>query len=190
MRQRAEKHATGSLYSICRIPVPLHVCAESRAEALTFYERSFATADVLAEGNGMYVDFSRDTVYFGQRADFYGFLAGAKIRGVKGLDRVRNLAVKCSRVGDVRRWDFDVLGGLEVIVLVAQGRERFDLGREPTLVGVDQLGSRGYNTVCDISYPFLSSFWFGISDTFASLYSPDNLGHCIPYPSSRVIYLD
>lgn len=91
---------------------------------------------LLAEGKGIYINFSRDTVYFGNRGDFYGLLTSTKLGVVPGLDKVKNLAFRGLKWGDVRRWDFDVLEQLEGITVTSQemGERRFVLGREPMLV--------------------------------------------------------
>ena len=126
--------------------------------------------DLLAEVKGIYVNFERDTVYFGRRGDFYELLASTKLGVVKGLDQVRTLAVRGSKWGDVRRWDFDALKGLEDIVLVAQdgGKRRFDLGREPTLVKGDPNTYERFEMLDNLVRNF-SEGSFPYSDRFASL---------------------
>jgi hypothetical protein len=103
---------------------------------LKYYKQSFVIPDLLVEGKGIYINFERDTVYFGNRGDFYGLLASTRLGVVIGLEKVRNLAVRGLKWGDVGKWDFDVLKELEDVVLMAQdgGKRRFDLRREPTLV--------------------------------------------------------
>ena len=105
---------------------------------------SFGTDD---EPGQVWVDFERDIVYFGARSDFYAMQAlsqdGASIVGrVKGLEKIRNLALRSRVFGETSRFNLRHFKSLKEIILVGQDRlargqpkqRTFDLGREPTLV--------------------------------------------------------
>ena len=89
-------HCT-QIYSICRIPVLLHTCRESREVALKYYALSFSITNFPPQ---IYVDFSVDTIYFGPNSDFYNTQnppvptrLGVPIPIPQDLDKIRFLAL-------------------------------------------------------------------------------------------------
>jgi hypothetical protein len=73
--------------SICRVPALLHICHESREEALKHYDLAFGMGRLPPK---ISVDFSKDITYFGPKSDFY-LAQGQKIpsRLGEGIKPVR-----------------------------------------------------------------------------------------------------
>lgn len=130
--------------SICRIPTLLHVCRESRTEALKRYQLSFGLETTrylgtLRTAPGIFIDFEKDIVFFGQKSNYSAMQLGTREGEFKGLEKVRRMAMgtQDGRGGNVvYDIDFGVLKGVKELIFVAQtGGERiFDLGKEPNLV--------------------------------------------------------
>ena len=129
--------------SICRIPPMLHACLESREIASQVYGLSLGMD---GKPGQIWVDFERDTVYFGAKSDFYVMQAlaqdGASIVGkFKGLEKIKFLALSSQVFRETSRFNLRHFRGLREIVLVGQERlvqgqpkpRVFNLGREPTL---------------------------------------------------------
>lgn len=106
-----------SPYSSAPIPAPLHVSRESRDEALNHYQLAFT--NTLTASPGIYVNFTTDTIFFGHRCDFFSLLKSARCGFLRGLNEIRYLAVAALRYREIRNWDFDILKGVQEIVLTA-----------------------------------------------------------------------
>ncbi|KAI1414360.1 hypothetical protein F5Y13DRAFT_159393 [Hypoxylon sp. FL1857] len=114
-------------YSTTQIPALLHVNAEARYEALKHYE---LTLGVEGAQPRIYIDFSRDTVFFGNSelkpecSPLWG--------STQDLDRVRRLAIVPEGGWRVLRWKKVDLNSLEKIIFV-HDTENLDLGPLPQL---------------------------------------------------------
>jgi hypothetical protein len=138
------------IWSICAIPALLHTCHESRFEARKAYEYAF---------DGVWIDFEKDTVFFGRKCNFMtALIVVGKERGFEDLGRVKWLAISMDRSWALitRFIEWELLEGLEGIVVVGE-RERFELGGRPDLrlkgVGmkeedVEWEGDGGWTVVC------------------------------------------
>ncbi|KAI1215120.1 uncharacterized protein F4807DRAFT_21665 [Annulohypoxylon truncatum] len=115
-------------YSTTQIPALLHVNAEARYEALKHYKLSLGVGNAQPR---IYVDFSRDTVFFGNSelkpecSDLWA--------STRDLDRVQRLAVVPEGAWRVLRWKKVDLNSLEKMIFV-HDTENFDLGPLPQLV--------------------------------------------------------
>ncbi|KAE9366145.1 hypothetical protein N431DRAFT_430310 [Stipitochalara longipes BDJ] len=140
-----EEEGKKEIWSIARIPAPLHACRQSRLEAMKTYSLSFGADG--EEGKG-WIDFQRDTVFFGRKCDFLVCFNTLKEdgEGIEDMVRVRWMAVSVERswVLIARHLDWERLRGLKRVVVVGVEGKRFELGRSPVLkvkevldVGVD-----------------------------------------------------
>lgn len=127
-------------------PILLRVCKESREEALRTYTAAFGRN----ENDGrVYVDFDKDTVFFGRRdklktlISHYGTLEIESIieedfMTIPSFSRIKKLAVTLNTAADLVEWDWDMLMkyALEEIVIVSlmTGGKSFKLGSSPRLV--------------------------------------------------------
>ena len=114
--------------STTQIPALLHVNTEARHEALKHYQLSLAAGEHQPR---IYVDFSRDTIFFGQSElkPECSPLWGA----TKDLVRVQRLAVVPEGAWRVLRWGQGDLNSLEKIIFV-HDTEKLRLGPTPQLV--------------------------------------------------------
>lgn len=110
-----------------QIPALLHVSAEARHEALKHYQLSLAAGEHQPR---IYVDFSRDTIFFGQSelkpecSSMWG--------ATKDLVKVQRLAVVPEGAWRVFRWGKGDLNALEKIIFV-HDTDRLLLGPTPQL---------------------------------------------------------
>ncbi|KAI0471689.1 hypothetical protein GGR56DRAFT_681937 [Xylariaceae sp. FL0804] len=116
--------------STTQIPALLHVSAEARHEALKHYRLGLGVGGAAPR---VYVDFSRDTVFFGHaelRPDCARLWAGTA-----DLARVRRLAVVPEGAWRALRWKGSAtkLDGLRRLIFVHDS-DRFSLGPLPQLV--------------------------------------------------------
>ncbi|KAI1449953.1 hypothetical protein F5Y02DRAFT_167654 [Annulohypoxylon stygium] len=115
-------------YSTTQIPALLHVNAEARYEALKHYKLSLGVGNAQPR---IYVDFSRDTVFFGNSelkpecSDLWA--------STRDLDRVQRLAVVPEGAWRVLRWKKVDLNSLEKMIFV-HDTEHFELSPLPQLV--------------------------------------------------------
>ncbi|KAI8960145.1 hypothetical protein F5Y11DRAFT_358707 [Daldinia sp. FL1419] len=115
-------------YSTAQIPALLHVNAEARYEALKHYKLSLGVGSIKPR---IYVDFSRDTLFFGNselKPECSSLWASTR-----GLDEVQRLAVVPEGAWRVLRWKKVDLNSLERIVFV-HDTEKLELGPLPQLV--------------------------------------------------------
>ncbi|KAH6682025.1 hypothetical protein B0J14DRAFT_695492 [Halenospora varia] len=87
------KHQRGfHLKSTTPVPSMLHTCSESRAIALQHYELGMGSH--LSRGR-TYIDFTKDTIYFGDVNESQGFTMASLLRDTpeKDLSKIRKLAV-------------------------------------------------------------------------------------------------
>ncbi|KAI0881067.1 uncharacterized protein GGS22DRAFT_173262 [Annulohypoxylon maeteangense] len=118
----------GTWYSTAQIPALLHVNAEARYEALKHYKLSLGVGNAQPR---IYVDFSRDTVFFGNselKPECSELWASTR-----DLDRVQRLAVVPEGAWRVLRWKKVDLNSLERMIFV-HDTENFELGPLPQLV--------------------------------------------------------
>jgi hypothetical protein len=123
-----------------RIPRPLHVCRESRTEALRHYELNFgldtsSLMDTNRECAGIYVDFEKDILFFGQAKSYSEWLWCAVPRQV--IHKVQNMALRDGcRAEPLRRIDLTLFENLKKLIFVTQPAEQreFDLGKETDLL--------------------------------------------------------
>lgn len=110
-----------------QIPALLHVNAEARHEALKRYQLSLAAGE---HAPRIYVDFSRDTIFFGQSelkpecSSLWGT--------TKDLVKVQRLAVVPEGAWRVLRWGQGDLNSLEKIIFV-HDTDKVHLGPTPQL---------------------------------------------------------
>ncbi|KAK6954133.1 hypothetical protein Daesc_004095 [Daldinia eschscholtzii] len=115
-------------YSNTQIPALLHVNAEARYEALKHYRLSLGVGGLQPR---IYVDFSRDTLFFGNselKPECSSLWASTE-----GLDQVQRLAVVPEGAWRVLRWKKVDLNSLERIIFV-HDTEKLELGPLPQLV--------------------------------------------------------
>ncbi|KAI2608589.1 uncharacterized protein GGS25DRAFT_284074 [Hypoxylon fragiforme] len=115
-------------YSTTQIPALLHINAEARHEALKHYKLS------LGVGKGqprIYVDFRRDTIFFGNSE--LKPECSALWASTKDLDQVHRLAVVPEGAWRVLRWKNVDLNSLERIIFV-HDTEKLELGPLPQLI--------------------------------------------------------
>ncbi|KAH9883489.1 hypothetical protein F4778DRAFT_36903 [Xylariomycetidae sp. FL2044] len=114
--------------SATQVPALLHVNAEARHEALKHYALSLAVGSAQPR---IYVDFSRDTLFFGHSAlrpdcsDLWS--------STRDMNKIRSLAVVPEGAWRILRWKQADLKSIEKIVFV-HDTEGLDLGSEPVLV--------------------------------------------------------
>ncbi|KAI1098949.1 hypothetical protein F4804DRAFT_101458 [Jackrogersella minutella] len=114
--------------STTQIPALLHVNAEARYEALKHYQLSLGVGSLQPR---IYVDFSRDTVFFGNselKPECSPLWASTR-----DLDRVRRLAVVPEGAWRILRWKKVDLNSLEKMIFV-HDTENLGLGPLPQLV--------------------------------------------------------
>ncbi|KAI0118568.1 hypothetical protein F4776DRAFT_259888 [Hypoxylon sp. NC0597] len=115
-------------YSTTQIPALLHVNAEARYEALKHYKLSLGVGGAQPR---IYVDFSRDTIFFGNselKPECSPLWASTQ-----DLDRVQRLAVVPEGAWRVLRWKKVDLNSLEKMIFV-HDTENLDLGPLPQLI--------------------------------------------------------
>ncbi|OTB11740.1 hypothetical protein K445DRAFT_26228 [Daldinia sp. EC12] len=115
-------------YSNTQIPALLHVNAEARYEALKHYQLSLGVGGLQPR---IYVDFSRDTLFFGNselKPECSSLWASTQ-----GLDQVQRLAVVPEGAWRALRWKKVDLNSLERIIFV-HDTEKLELGPLPQLV--------------------------------------------------------
>ncbi|KAI2470846.1 hypothetical protein F4781DRAFT_159668 [Annulohypoxylon bovei var. microspora] len=115
-------------YSTTQIPALLHVNAEARYEALKHYKLALGVGNAQPR---IYVDFSRDTIFFGNSE--LKPECSALWASTRDLDRVQRLAVVPEGSWRVLRWKKVDLNSLEKMIFV-HDTENFELGPLPQLV--------------------------------------------------------
>ncbi|KAI0596743.1 hypothetical protein F4775DRAFT_584776 [Biscogniauxia sp. FL1348] len=114
--------------STTQIPALLHVNAEARYEALKHYILSFGVG---GRQSRVYVDFSRDTVFFGH-SELKPECSSLWAR-TQGLDKIERLAVVSEGAWRVLRWKKVDLNSLQKMIFV-HDTEKVKLGPLPRLV--------------------------------------------------------
>ncbi|KAI1135186.1 hypothetical protein F5Y05DRAFT_416492 [Hypoxylon sp. FL0543] len=115
-------------YSTTQIPALLHVNAEARYEALKHYKLSLGVGSAQSR---IYVDFSRDTIFFGNSelkpecSPLWAF--------TRDLDQAQRLAVVPEGAWRVLRWKKVDLNSLEKMIFV-HDTDDLDLGPLPQLI--------------------------------------------------------
>ncbi|KAI1852391.1 hypothetical protein JX265_003842 [Neoarthrinium moseri] len=117
--------------STTQIPALLHVNAEARHEALKHYRLSLAVG---ISQPRVYVDFSRDTLFFGN-AELKPECSSLW-SATKDMDKVERLAVVPEGAWRVFRWKKIDLNGLQKMIFV-HDTEKLQLGPSPQLVEDD-----------------------------------------------------
>ncbi|KAI1376431.1 hypothetical protein F4677DRAFT_78029 [Hypoxylon crocopeplum] len=115
-------------YSTTQIPALLHVNAEARHEALKHYKLSLGAGGLQPR---IYVDFSRDTVFFGNselKPECSPLWASTR-----DLNQVQRLAVVPEGAWRVLRWKKVDLNSLEKMIFV-HDTEKLELGPLPQLI--------------------------------------------------------
>lgn len=110
-----------------QIPALLHVNAEARHEALKHYQLSLGAGEHQPR---IYVDFSRDTIFFGQSA--LKPECSSMWAATKDLVKVQRLAVVPEGAWRVLRWGKGDLNSLEKIIFV-HDTDKLRLGPTPQL---------------------------------------------------------
>ncbi|KAI1084181.1 hypothetical protein F5B20DRAFT_287240 [Whalleya microplaca] len=117
-----------SWYSTTQIPALLHVNAEARYEALKQYKISLGVGNAPPR---IYVDFSRDTLFFGNSE--LKPECSPLWTSTQGLNEVQRLAVVPEGAWRVLRWRKVELNSLEKMIFV-HGTENLELGPLPQLI--------------------------------------------------------
>ncbi|KAI2643198.1 hypothetical protein GGS21DRAFT_3382 [Xylaria nigripes] len=117
-----------SWQSTTQIPPLLHVNAEARYEALKHYALSFGVGKTEPK---VYVDFNRDTLFFGDAELISQHLSlWAK---TKDLDNIRRLATVPEGTWRILQWSQSHLDSLKKLIFVHE-TEKIKLGSLPQLV--------------------------------------------------------
>lgn len=116
-------------------PTVLHVCRESRAEALRFYEPSFSRCGFPPQ---IFVNFDRDIIYFGHKTRSDGIL---DLDGeTRDFGKIQHMAIGFSGMSRLVDWQLNKLTALNDIIMVRSmtpGRY-FKIGKSPKLVEFEQ----------------------------------------------------
>ncbi|KAI5918548.1 hypothetical protein F4810DRAFT_715348 [Camillea tinctor] len=114
--------------STTQIPALLHVSAEARYEALKHYTLSFG---VSGKQSRIYVDFSRDTIFFGH--DELKPECSSLWASTQDLNKIQRLAVVPEGAWRVLRWKKVDLSSLQKMIFV-HDTEKIKLGPLPQLI--------------------------------------------------------
>ncbi|KAH6662269.1 hypothetical protein B0J14DRAFT_610909 [Halenospora varia] len=125
----------GEGYSICAIPPTLHICRESRHEALKHYSLNFRINDDLMIGKGIYINCDTDVVYFGRKCDFYDLMHSSRLGVVGGMEKIQYFGFGERLIDQLRDFDWGVLKDLKEVIIIGneKGEKMFQLGRSPQL---------------------------------------------------------
>ncbi|RYP63188.1 hypothetical protein DL769_007045 [Monosporascus sp. CRB-8-3] len=124
----SDENAQDTWRSTTKIPVLLHVNAEARHEALKRYRLSLGAGKAQPR---IYVDFSRDTLFFGH-AELKPECAKLWA-STADLQKVQRLAIVPEGAWRVMRWQNAGMNALERIIFVHEADD-VELGPQPQLV--------------------------------------------------------
>ncbi|RYP28111.1 hypothetical protein DL767_007368 [Monosporascus sp. MG133] len=141
LSRTSDENVQDTWRSTAKIPALLHVNAEARHEALKRYRLSLGAGKAQPR---IYVDFSRDTLFFGH-AELKPECAKLWA-STADLQKVQRLAIVPEGAWRVMRWQNAGMNALERIIFVHEADDA-ELGPQPQLVEDAQKDFAGMETV-------------------------------------------